>query len=54
MLGGMGEFVQLKKKGGMGFRNMQIFYRSMLAKQAWRVMNNSETLMARVLKANIP
>ncbi|KAA3489007.1 reverse transcriptase [Gossypium australe] len=40
-----------KEEGGMGFRNMAKFNISLLAKQGWRIMNNTESLVAKVVKA---
>ncbi|KAA3479552.1 reverse transcriptase [Gossypium australe] len=40
-----------KEEGGMGFRNMAKFNISLLAKQGWRIMNNTESLVTKVLKA---
>ncbi|KAA3472610.1 reverse transcriptase [Gossypium australe] len=39
-----------KEDGGMGFRNMSQFNISLLAKQGWRIMNNADSLVTKVLK----
>jgi hypothetical protein len=40
-----------KKEGGMGFRDFHSFNLAMLAKQIWRLINEPNSLCARVLRA---
>lgn len=40
-----------KKEGGLGFRDLHVFNRAMLARQAWRLANAPNSLSARVLSA---
>ena len=40
-----------KFDGGMGFRNLQAFNLAMLTKQAWRILKNPNSLIARIYKA---
>ncbi|XP_019196311.1 PREDICTED: uncharacterized protein LOC109190291 [Ipomoea nil] len=40
-----------KKYGGMGFKDLRAFNLAMLGKQAWRLLTNPDSLVARVYKA---
>jgi len=40
-----------KKKGGPGFRNLNLFNEALLAKQGWRLSTNENSLISRVFKA---
>jgi hypothetical protein len=39
-----------KKSGGMGFRDLPLFNKAMLAKQGWRLMTRPNSLCARIIK----
>ena len=40
-----------KSQGGMGFRDIHYFILAMLAKQAWRLLENPDSLCATILRA---
>ncbi|PNX78298.1 ribonuclease H [Trifolium pratense] len=40
-----------KELGGLGFRDLQLFNMAMVAKQGWKLMKNTDTLVARLFEA---
>ena len=45
------EFCQHKNQGGMGFKDLTTFNEAMLAKLAWQLLNDENSLFCRVFKA---
>jgi hypothetical protein len=45
------KMIRPKSHGGIGFRGLWVFNKALLARQAWRLIQNPEILCARLLMA---
>jgi hypothetical protein len=45
------KLAQSKSEGGMGFRDLHLFNKALLARQGWRILHQPQSLVHRVLKA---
>ena len=51
MFGLLDIMIRPKNLGGLRFRDMEFFNLALLARQAWRVFNDPDSLSAMILKA---
>jgi hypothetical protein len=42
---------RLKTVGGLGFRDLIMFNKALLAKQCWRLIQNPDSLISQIIKA---
>ena len=49
----MGGIDKIKDEGGMGFRDLAMFVDSLLAKHAWRLLQNLDSLFYKFFKARL-